>query len=60
MLRVYVNKKLAREDASVKPDTDIRVDKGQIVLGIDLEGRKVVKHRIKRGKRVLRVDLVTK
>ncbi len=57
MLRVYVNKSLAREDASVKPEADIRIDKGQIVLGVDLEGRKVAKHKIKRGKRVLRVDL---
>jgi hypothetical protein len=60
MLRVYVDHNLMREDASVEVNSPIRVDEGSVVCGVAIpEGRKVRHHRIKRGKRVLRVDLYT-
>ena len=59
MLRVYLDRKLAREEAG-RPDVDTQ-DRGRFVCGVEIPvDREVVSVRERRGKRVVRVDVRTR
>ena len=60
MLRVYIDRVLVREDASVKATDPIHVDAGRFILGCSIPtGREVSRTTIRRGRRILRVDIFT-